>query len=136
MNPSEAEQQIHELFTAYGAAFDDADPDSVTAIFAYPAVIWQFGEGHLFEDEEELAENVEALIDVFTSAGIVLTTPEIRRIVQDGSSAFVSVAWRQEDQEGEALHEFGCQYMLVRRSGAWLVSTVVNDESAAADEPG
>ena len=73
-----AESDIRSLFSAYAAGFDDADAEAVTALFAWPATIWQFGEGHVFEDAEELSENVDALIDVFDEAGIVSTEPEVK----------------------------------------------------------
>jgi hypothetical protein len=126
----DAEGDIRALFAAYGAGFDDADAEAVTVLFAWPATIWQFGEGHVFEDEEELAENVEALIDVFDEASIAVTIPDVRDICIAGETAFASVAWRQEDESGEALHEFTCHYMLLRRDGAWRIATVVNEAEA------
>ncbi len=99
----------------------------MTALFAWPATIWQFGEGHVFEDADELAENVEALIDVFDEAGIVITTPEVRDVRVAGAAAFANVVWRQEDDAGEKLHEFACSYLLLRRGGAWRIATVVNE---------
>ena len=118
---------IHALFAAYGAGFDDADPDAVTALFAWPATIWQFGEGHVFEDAEDLAENVEALMDVFDDAGIVVTTPEVRDIRIAGSSAYAVVTWRQDDDSGETLHEFTCEYLVLDQDGGWRIATVVNE---------
>jgi ketosteroid isomerase-like protein len=129
---SEAKADIQKLFAAYGAGFDDADAQAITALFAYPATIWQFGEGHMFEDEDDLAENVEALMDVFDEAEIVLTVPELRESRVAGAAAFASVAWRQENSAGEPLHEFTCEYMLIRQDGGWRITTVINE--AEADE--
>lgn len=119
---------IRTLFAAYGAGFDDADAAAVAGLFAWPATIWQFGRGHVFEDVEDLAENIEALMDVFDDAGIVVTTPDLRDVRVAGASAFARVAWRQEDEAGEPLHEFTCNYMLVEQDGAWRIATVVNEE--------
>ena len=124
---SEAKADIQKLFAAYGAGFDDADAQAITDLFAYPATIWQFGEGHVFEDEDDLTENVEALMDVFDDAGIVVTLPDVRETVVAGATAFANVAWRQENPQGEPLHEFACQYMLIRHDGAWRITTVVNE---------
>ncbi len=129
---NEAKADIQRLFAAYGAGFDDADAAAITALFAYPATIWQFGEGHIFEDEDDLAENVEALMDVFDEAEIVLTDPEVRDSRVVGAEAFARVAWRQENSEGEPLHEFTCHYMLIAEDGGWRIATVVNE--AEADE--
>jgi hypothetical protein len=74
MSGQGGENAIRRMFVDYGAGFDDADATAITDLFAWPATIWQFGEGHVFEDAEELEENVEALMDVFDEAGIVLTT--------------------------------------------------------------
>jgi ketosteroid isomerase-like protein len=133
VSTGDTEAEIRDLFAAYAAGFDDADAAAVTNLFAWPATIWQLGEGHVFEDSDELAENVDLLIDVFDEAGIVLTTPDVRDIRVAGATAFASVAWRQEDEAGEALHEFTCQYLLLHRDGAWRIATVVN-EPAATDQ--
>ena len=135
MSGQSGERGIRELFAAYGAGFDDADATAITDLFAWPATIWQFGEGHVFEDAEELEENVEALIDIFDEAGIVLTIPDIRDIRMAGAAAFVNVAWRQENEAGEALHEFTCSYMLVERDGEWRIATVVNEAETGEDAP-
>ena len=100
---SDANADIHALFAAYGAGFDDADPDAVTALFAWPATIWQFGEGHVFEDADELSENVDALMDVFDEAGIVSTTPEVKEVRVAGSAAFAHVVWRQQRRRRRAV---------------------------------
>ena len=126
---AEAEAALRDLFFSYAAGFDDADSTAIASLFAWPATIWQFGQGHIFEDKEELAENVEALMDVFEEAGIVLTTPDIRELRVIGGSGFARVAWRQENSSGEPLHEFTCNYMLLEQDGAWRIATVVNEEA-------
>jgi hypothetical protein len=45
MNIHETGAEIRRLFAAYAAGFDDADPEAITELFAWPATIWQFGEG-------------------------------------------------------------------------------------------
>ena len=127
---SEAKAEIQKLFAAYGAGFDDADAQAITDLFAYPATIWQFADGHIFEDEDDLAENVDALMDVFDQAEIVVTVPDVRDIRVAGATAFASVAWRQENSAGVPLHEFTCHYMLIRHDGEWRITTVVNDTAA------
>jgi hypothetical protein len=131
---SDATADIHALFAAYGAGFDDADPDAVTALFAWPATIWQFGEGHVFEDEDELSENVDALMDVFDEAGIVSTTPAVRELRVAGSAALADVGWRQEDSAGELLHQFSCQYFLINIGGIWRITTIVNEDTRGDDK--
>jgi uncharacterized protein (TIGR02246 family) len=127
MSERDTGAEIRALFAAYGAAFDDADAEAVTDLFAWPATIWQLGEGHVFEDADDLAENVEALMDVFEEAAIVVTTPDVRDLRIAGPTAFATVAWRQENAAGEALHEFTCHYMLLEQDGDWRIATVVNE---------
>jgi ketosteroid isomerase-like protein len=127
----DAEGDIRALFAAYGAGFEDADAEAVTKLFAWPATIWQFGKGHIFADAKELEENVEALIDVFDEAGITSTSPNVQDVRVAGAAAFANVLWRQADDAGEVLHEFTCQYLLVREGGSWRIATVVNEAPAS-----
>jgi hypothetical protein len=122
-----SDEGIHSLFIAYAEAFDDAEASAVTKLFAWPAIIWQFGTGHVFEDADELRENVEALIDVFDEAAIVRMIPIVRDVRVAGKSAFADVLWRQEDENGAALHEFSCQYFLIAQDGAWRIAAIVNE---------
>ncbi len=124
-----AESEIRTLLAAYAAGFDDADPEAVTALFAWPATIWQLGKGNVFEDADALQENVDALIDVFDEAGIVSMRPEIETLHVAGEAAFASVLWQQHDDKSELLHEFSCQYLLVNRDGAWKIATIVNEDA-------
>ena len=126
---SAAESDIRSLFSAYAGGFDDADAEAVTALFVWPATIWQFGKGHVFEDAEELQENVDALIDVFDEAGIVSTEPDVKEVRIAGPSAFAAVLWRQHDDHGELLHAFSCQYLLLNHEGTWKIATIVNEEA-------
>ena len=130
----DAEGDIRALFATYGAGFDDGDAEAVTKLFAWPATIWQFGKGHVFEDAEELQENVEALIDVFDEAGIISTSPNVQDVHVAGAAAFANVLWRQADDAGEILHAFTCQYLLVREESGWRIATVVNEAPASASE--
>src|SRR3712207_4399265 len=127
MSDRQAETEIRELFAAYGAGFDDADAEAVADLFAWPATIWQFAVGHVFEEPDDLAENIEALINVFDEAGIVLTTPAVRDVRIAGAAAFASVDWRQDDEAGEVLHEFRCHYALINGDRGWRIATVVNE---------
>lgn len=129
MTTEDDEKAIRSLFAAYAAGMDDADAGAVTALFAWPATVWQFGEGHVFEDAEDLGENVDALIDVFDEAGIVTTEPELREVRVAGSAGFASVVWRQRDNDGELLHEFTCGYLLIATQDGWRIATVVNEDS-------
>jgi ketosteroid isomerase-like protein len=121
------EAEIRMLIANYGAAFDDADAVAVAAMFAWPATIWQFGDGHVFQEAGELAENVEALIDVFDEAGIAISNPEVMAVRIDGAAAFATALWTQLDGAGFQLNQFTCHYLLIGGDGAWRIATVVNE---------
>ncbi len=131
MNVSEgsADKAISELFRDYAAAFDDADAEAVAGFFAYPAVIWQLGDGHVFDDADEIEENADALIDVFDEAGIVVMIPDVQALNTRGNTAFATVDWRQEAKDGEVVHAFRCHYLLIRQDGTWRIATVVNEDT-------
>jgi ketosteroid isomerase-like protein len=121
------EAEIRTLIANYGAAFDDADSDAVTALFAWPVTIWQFGDGHVFQDAGDLAQNVEALIDVFDEAGIAISNPEVTEVRIDGAAAFATAIWTQLDGAGFLLNRFTCHYLLIGGDGGWRIATVVNE---------
>lgn len=122
------ETEIEALIETYAGGFDDHDAEAVTACFAYPAVIWQFGTGHVFADAEEMAENAAALLKVHEEAGIVLSSFEIVDLTVSGVSALATVEWEQEDDEGVVLMDFTCHYHLVRLGDRWRIASVVNVE--------
>jgi len=122
------ETEIEALIETYAGGFDDHDGEAVTACFAYPAVIWQFGVGHVFADAEEMAENIAALLKVHEEAGIVLSSFEIVALAVSGTAALATVEWEQEDEEGVVLMDFTCHYSLVRHGDRWRIASVVNVE--------
>ncbi|MCT8970772.1 hypothetical protein [Microbaculum marinisediminis] len=123
------EDQITGLFEAYASGFDDFDAEAIADCFAYPCTIWQFGKGNVFADAEELLENVEALLDVYEREEIVHSTFEVREKILTGSAAFVTLAWRQEREDGEAALEFICHYALMEGPDGFAVATVFNEDT-------
>ena len=123
------EDDVLAVFAAYAAAFDDADAATVTDLFAYPATLWQFGRGHVFEDADDLLGNVEKLIDALDAEGVVVTTPEILALETAGAAAFARVSWTHADDTGEALMGFTASYLLVRTPGApFRIAAVWNED--------
>ncbi|WP_436642341.1 hypothetical protein [Microbaculum sp. FT89] len=123
------EDQITGLFEAYASGFDDFDAEAIADCFAYPCTIWQFGKGNVFADREELLENVEALLDVYEREEIVHSTFEVQEKILTGSAAFVTLAWRQEREDGEAALEFICHYALMEGPDGFAVTTVFNEDT-------
>lgn len=119
---------IVDLFADYADSFNDFDAEGVADLFAYPTTIWQLGQGHVFNDSEELVENVEALLKAFDEAGVTYTEPEVGPVQVSGASAFATVYWRQQDEAGDILHAFQCDYLIVKDHGDWVIATVVNKE--------
>ncbi len=126
---SDAEAAIESLFEAYAAGFDDFDAEAILACFQFPVTIWQSGRGNVFNDEEELAENVDALLAVFEREEIVQSRFDIVEAAGDDGAAFAVLDWRQERDDGEAALEFRCRYALVRdeTGTAWRIALAVTE---------
>jgi len=117
------------VFQDYADAMNDMDAEMLSDLFAYPATIWQLGSGYVFDDEEALQQNAETLLDVFDAAGVVYSEAEIGPIHVTNAAAFATVAWRQQDELGEIIHAFRCDYTLVKQHGDWLIAMIVNEEA-------
>ncbi len=124
---------IEAMFERYAAGFDDFDADAVLDCFRFPATLWQSGRGNVFADEDELLENVEALLAVFEREEIVRS---VFTVVDDCTAerdvAYAVLDWRQERADGEAALEFRCRYTLAReetREGEddWRIVLAVSD---------
>lgn len=118
---------VLDLFEEYRAAFDDYDAEAIADCFAYPAVIWQFGKGNVFADEEELLENVDKLLAALGQEGVVNSDFEIVSGHVEGDAALVTLAWTQSDADGEPLLEFTCHYHLIYAGTAWSIAMIVNE---------
>ncbi len=125
---SEAEAAIAELFETYRAGFDDYDADAIAACFAYPAVIWQFGKGNVFADEEELLENVDKLLDALEKEEVVRSDFVVLSAHVSGDTALVSLDWTQSSGTDEAVLEFTCHYHLILDDEDWRIAMIVNEE--------
>jgi hypothetical protein len=108
------EPDLAALFEAYAGGFDDFDEEAVAACFAYPTTIWQNGRGNVFNDAEELIENIEALFDVFEAEEIVRSTFTVTDWRAAGDSAWAVLFWRQEREDGEVALAFECRYAMIR----------------------
>ncbi|WP_062226568.1 DUF4440 domain-containing protein [Aureimonas frigidaquae] len=120
---------VQSVLDAYAAGFDDFDAEAVAECFAYPATLWQGGRGNVFDDEEDLIENVEALLDIFEREEIVHSTFRIEDAAFGQDSGAALLSWRQERADGEAALEFTCRYLFIRdgEDGAWRIATTVTD---------
>ncbi|MBA5779148.1 DUF4440 domain-containing protein [Stappia sp. F7233] len=123
----EAQAAIAELFEGYRAAFDDYDAEAIADCFAYPAVIWQFGKGNVFADEEELLENIEKLLEALDREEVVRSDFEVLSAHVSGSTALVSLAWTQDNGADESVFEFACHYHLVLDGEDWRIAMIVNE---------
>lgn len=121
-----SEAAIRNLFDAYAAGFDDYDTDAIADLFAYPAVIWQFDRGTMFETDEDLIENIEALLQILDDAEVVRSEYTIGAIAISGPTALVDVSWSQQCADGEEALAFTCHYSLVNIDGAWLIASIFN----------
>ena len=135
MDEFDPETEIEALIETYGAGFDDYDGEAITACFAYPAVIWQMGKGHVFADREEMGENATALLKAYEEAGIVASAFDIVEMVVTDAAAVAVVSWEAEDGDGVVVMEFTASYHFVQQAGDWRIAMIVNvDEDDEGEE--
>lgn len=120
---------IASVFQDYADAMNDVDAEAIADLFAYPVTIWQLGKGYVFDDTEDLIENIETLLDVFEEAGVIYSEPEIGPVHVTKVAAFATISWRQQDEIGDVIHVFHCDYTLVKQHSDWLITTVVNEQA-------
>jgi ketosteroid isomerase-like protein len=121
------DEGLLDLFDDYREAFEDFDADAVADCFAYPAVIWQFGKGNVFQDDEELLENIEKLLAALDKEGVVNSAFDILSAHVEGDSGMATLAWVQSDAEGEPVIEFTCHYHLIYDGDTWRIAMIVNE---------
>ncbi len=120
------EAAIRDLFDAYAAAFDDFDAEAIAGLFAYPTVIWQFDRGNMFDTDEDLIENIEALLSVLDSEGVVHSEYVVESLSISGPTALVAVSWVQERTDGDVALAFTCHYHLVNIDEEWIIASIFN----------
>jgi hypothetical protein len=127
--PVAVPQAVQSVLDAYAAGFDDFDAEAVADCFAYPATLWQGGRGNVFDDAEDLIENIEALLDIFEREEIVHSSFRIKDAAFGKDSGTALLSWRQERADGDAALEFTCRYLFVRdgEDGSWRIATTVTD---------
>jgi ketosteroid isomerase-like protein len=135
MTDFDPETEIEALVETYAAGFDDYESEAIAACFAYPAVIWQMGKGHVFADAEEMIENTAALLKAYEEAGIVASAFDLLTLTVSGDAALATVTWEMEDGEGVVVMETVCHYQFLRQGGDWRIATIVNvDEEDEGEE--
>jgi ketosteroid isomerase-like protein len=123
----EAETAIAQLFDDYQAGFNDYDADRICDCFALPAVIWQHEKGHVFNDEDELVENIEALLKALGKEEVTHSDFHVASSHVSGSAALVTLDWSQETSDGEAVFEFTCHYQLIQDGDVWVIAGIYNE---------
>lgn len=120
---------IATLFQDYADGMNDMDAEAIADLFAYPVTIWQLGKGYVFEDTDDLIENIETLLDAYDKAGVTYSEPEIGPTHVTKAAAFATISWRQQDEMGEVIHAFHCDYTLVKQHSDWLITNIVNEQA-------
>ncbi|MCV0424279.1 MAG: DUF4440 domain-containing protein [Roseibium sp.] len=123
----DAEEAIAQLFDDYQAGFNDYDVDRICDCFAMPATIWQHEKGHVFNNDDELIENIDALLKALEKEGVTHSDFHVSSSHVSGSAALVSLDWTQETADGEAVFEFTCHYQLVQNGADWVIACIIND---------
>lgn len=124
---SDEAEAVARLFDDYQTGFNDFDPERIADCFALPVTIWQHEKGHVFHDEEELLENVEALLAALEKEGVSYSDFHVSSSHVSGSAALITLDWSQEDGSGDAILEFTCHYQLIQQGNDWLIAMVVNE---------
>ena len=119
---------IATLFQDYADGMNDMDAEAIADLFAYPVTVWQLGKGYVFEDADDLIENIETLLDAYDKAGVTYSEPEIGPTHVTKAAAFATISWRQQDEVGEVIHAFHCDYTLVKQHSDWLITNIVNEQ--------
>ncbi len=123
----EAIEAIAQLFDDYQTGFNDFDAERIADCFALPAIIWQHEKGHVFNDEEELLENIEALLADLEKEGVTYSDFHVSSSHVSGTAALVTLDWQQANDDGDAILEFTCHYQLIQDGDDWAIATVVNE---------
>ncbi|MTI43028.1 uncharacterized protein DUF4440 [Roseibium hamelinense] len=126
-NGSAAEETISQLFEDYQAGFNDFDADRICDCFTLPATIWQHDKGHVFNDDEELLENIEALLAALDKEGVSHSEFQVLSSHISGGSAMVTLDWQQEGSGGETIIEFTCHYHLIQDGPDWAIAMIINE---------
>jgi len=124
---AEAAEAIAQLFDDYQAGFNDFEADRIADCFALPAVIWQNEKGHVFSDEDELMENIEALLAALEKEGVTYSDFHVSSSHISSMAALVTLDWHQENDDGDAVLEFTCHYHLIQDGEDWAIAMVVNE---------
>ncbi|MEP3231804.1 MAG: nuclear transport factor 2 family protein [Hyphomicrobiales bacterium] len=120
---------IATLFQDYADGMNDMDAEAIAELFAYPVTIWQLGKGYVFDDADDLIENIETLLDAYDKAGVTYSEPEIGPTHVTKAAAFATISWRQQDEMGDVIHAFHCDYTLVKQHSDWLITNIVNEQA-------
>ncbi len=123
----EAIEAIAQLFDDYQTGFNDFDAERIADCFALPAIIWQHEKGHVFSDEDELLENIEALLAALEKEGVTYSDFHVSSSHVSGTAALVTLDWHQENDNGDAVLEFTCHYHLIQDGDDWAIAMVVNE---------
>lgn len=118
---------IARLFDDYLAGFNDFDAERIADCFALPAIIWQHDKGHVFHDEDELLENIDALLAALEKEDVSYSDFHVSSSHISGSAALVTLDWSQQNDSGDAVFEFTCHYHLTQNGDDWLIAMVVNE---------
>ncbi|MTI00224.1 DUF4440 domain-containing protein [Roseibium sp. RKSG952] len=124
---SQAEEALAQLFEDYQSGFNDFDADRICDCFAMPATIWQHERGHVFTDDEELMENIEALLKALDKEGVTHSEFHVASSHISGSAAMVSLDWQQHDGDGDVVFEFTCHYHLLQDGQDWAIAMIINE---------
>lgn len=122
-----AEAAIAQLFDEYQAGFDNFEGDRICDCFALPVTIWQHDEGHVFVDEDDLIDNIEALLLQMDKLGVAHSEFHVSSSHINGNSAMITLDWEQENADGDVVQDFTCHYHLILDGEDWVIAMIINE---------
>ncbi len=122
------DEAIASLFDEYAAGFNDFDADALADCFALPATIWQLDKGYVFDDVDDILENIDALLDALEQEHVTHSDYEVVSCFISGTSALVTLNWVQQTEDGDSVFEFTCHYHLIFDGDDWAIAMLVNEQ--------
>lgn len=121
------EQVIVQFFDDYQVGFNDYDIEWICDCFVLFIIIWQYDKGYVFNDDEELIENIEVFLRVLEKEGVSYFEFQVVFSYVSGFLVLVILDWIQEDVDGELVFEFICYYQLFQDGMDWMIVGIVNE---------
>lgn len=128
--------EIQQFFERYRDAFNRLESRAVTGLYAIPSIIANTGVTTIFETEETLEANNQALCAHYRRAGFVRADfTENTFLPQGNEFALADLAWTITRHKAPT-QQFNTTYQLTKQAGEWkgLMVTAYSEPRPWLDE--